>query len=330
MPIESSLTALLSATMTTAIFVVGCTCNASANHPAGQPVRSVTSQEMAELERQLDSSSLLVRRRAARKLAARGIETRLLMEKAFRNSDFLVQRTVLRALCRLPGIDPVSYLKTAVENSHHLVRLAAVEELAQIQPRTSEVTSLLTKARTDESQAVSIAANKALWPFHKTNVSIRDRLDYHYDVQIASTIRVQKTGWKFHLDPQRDGHLKKWYARSFDDSTWKTIQIEGARQKFGYDYIGVAWYRGWIALPSKPEHVAAELHFRGVDEHAWVWINGEYIGQHAIGPIGWDQPFRLDVTKELRWGQTNQITVRAMNTANAGGIWRPVEIEVLK
>jgi len=67
-----------------------------------------------------------------------------------------------------------------------------------------------------------------------------------------------------------------------------------------------------------------------VDECAWVWVNGQYVGQHDIGPVGWDQPFRLDITKNVTWGQKNQITVRAMNTAMAGGIWRPVVIEVLK
>ena len=51
---------------------------------------------------------------------------------------------------------------------------------------------------------------------------------------------------------------------------------------------------------------------------------------HDDGPAGWDQAFTLDVTKELVWGKRNQITVRAMNTAHAGGIWKPVLIEVLK
>jgi hypothetical protein len=70
--------------------------------------------------------------------------------------------------------------------------------------------------------------------------------------------------------------------------------------------------------------------FGGVDECAWVWINGKYAGDHDIGPNGWNVPFYLDITDLLNWGGKNQITVRAMNTAHAGGIWRPVTIEVLK
>jgi len=36
------------------------------------------------------------------------------------------------------------------------------------------------------------------------------------------------------------------------------------------------------------------------------------------------------VTDLLRWGEENQVTVRAMNTAAAGGIWQPITIMALK
>ena len=57
---------------------------------------------------------------------------------------------------------------------------------------------------------------------------------------------------------------------------------------------------------------------------------GSHAGQHDIGPDGWTVPFCLDVTAFLKWGQENQITVRVLNTAQAGGIWKPVTLEVLK
>ncbi len=72
------------------------------------------------------------------------------------------------------------------------------------------------------------------------------------------------------------------------------------------------------------------MHFRGVDEQGWVWINGEYAGEHEMGPSGWNVPFSLDVTGLVEWGETNHITVRAENTRAAGGIWRPVTIDFLK
>jgi hypothetical protein len=36
------------------------------------------------------------------------------------------------------------------------------------------------------------------------------------------------------------------------------------------------------------------------------------------------------VTHELKWGQKNQITVRVYDSAYAGGIWKPVSVQVLQ
>ena len=137
-------------------------------------------------------------------------------------------------------------------------------------------------------------------------------------------------GWRFVLDPLRAGHRQGWYEPGFDDTGWETIGIEQTWQEAGHEYIGVTWYRRAIEIPPVVEHLAVDLHFGAVDESAWVWLNGVYVGQHDIGPSGWDDPFRLDITEEIRWGTTNQITVRAMNTAFAGGIWQPVTISVLE
>ena len=73
-----------------------------------------------------------------------------------------------------------------------------------------------------------------------------------------------------------------------------------------------------------------EIHFGAVDEAAWVWLNGKYIGQHDVGLAGWNKPFNLDITQEIQWGAENQLTVRVEDTAHAGGIWKPVSIEILK
>jgi beta-galactosidase/beta-glucuronidase len=140
---------------------------------------------------------------------------------------------------------------------------------------------------------------------------------------------LPKEGWKFKLDPSRTGHLDGWFGGDFDDAGWDDIAIEQAWQEADYDYIGVTWYRRTITLPAKPDLFAAEMVFEGVDESAWLWVNGEYAGQHDIGMAGWDKLFRIDVTPLLNWGSENQITVRAMNTRYAGGIWKPVYIEAL-
>ena len=285
---------------------------------------------IAVLAKGLEDEHVLVRRTAVRLLAKMGKPAQPALAGALRDPDLLVRRTALRAVCDSPNAAALPYLAQAMKDENALVRHMAAKELAAIKPRTDEVAQLLELARKDKSEPVRRVAAQALWPFHKEVVSIRDRVDWDHDVKVAQAIPLPKDGWRFKLDPARDGHMTKWFESRFDDSTWKLISIEQAWQKAGYDYIGVAWYRRTMRLPDKPKHIAVELRFKGVDECAWVWVNGHYVGQHDVGPQGWDQAFTLDVTREIKWGQENQITVRAMNTACAGGIWRPVQIEVLE
>ena len=278
----------------------------------------------------LDDDNMVVRRTAARLLVQMGDAGREGLGKALGNADFLVRVTAIRAVCAEPTADSVPLLAKAVADKHQLVRLIAVEGLVVIRPQTKPVKDLLAKASEDDSEAVRNLAVRALWPFYRDNVSIRERGQYDHDVKVAQSIPLPKDGWKFKLDPKRLGHTRKWFAPKLKDSKWDDIAIEQAWQKAGYQYVGVAWYRRTIKLPPKPKHVAVDLHFKGVDESTWVWVNGIYAGDHDIGPEGWNRPFMLDVTKELKWGQDNQITIRAMNTAMAGGIWKPVVIEVLE
>ena len=123
----------------------------------------------------------------------------------------------------------------------------------------------------------------------------------------------------------------KWFAPDFADNDWKTISIGKAwEEQIGGPYDGAAWYRTTFTLPAKPAQVGTDLVFDGVDESAWVWINGQYVGQHDIGPDGWNLRFAMDVTDYLKWGGANQITVRVLDRTFAGGIWKPVYLEVLK
>jgi hypothetical protein len=146
---------------------------------------------------------------------------------------------------------------------------------------------------------------------------------------ISILIPLPKMAWSFKTDPQDVGREKRWFEPDMDDGDWALIDIERAWGRSGYDYQGVAWYRKTVRLPEKPADAGVvELSFGGVDEQAWVWVNGEFAGEHDYGPEGWNMPFALDVTSLLNWGKTNHITVRVRNTIYAGGIWKPVTIRV--
>jgi hypothetical protein len=278
----------------------------------------------------LQDENLVVRRTAVRLLVELGEPARPALADALTNTDVLVRRTAVSCLCDPPTADALPHLKTALQDPDPLLRLAAVNLVVQVEPKTQEVTALLEQARQDESAAVRDIASRALWPFFRETVSVRDRKDWDHDITVAQTIPLPKDGWRFRTDPNADGHLQKWFEAGHDDSAWETIGIESAWEEQGHAYDGVAWYRGSFDLPAKPECLAVEIAFGGVDEIAWVWINGEYVGQHDLGTEGWDKPFALDVTRELKWGERNQITVRVHDSAYAGGIWKPVSIQVLQ
>ena len=98
-------------------------------------------------------------------------------------------------------------------------------------------------------------------------------------------------------------------------------------------YNGLVWYqRRFTAHPQPGKR--AFLRFGGVDYHAYVYVNGKFVGEHQGGFT----PFTFEVTKLLRDGE-NRVTVGAdsertaadvppvvTDWENYGGITRPVSL----
>ncbi len=266
---------------------------------------------IGQLTKALGDKDPLVARTAARLLGRCGKSALPALDKALASPDTQVRRIACAGLATI-GADAVESLARALADENPLVRQAAVLALARI-PANARIVELLTEAGKDTTTVVSDAAIRAL----ASSFTILDKTP------------LPKAGWKFRTDPERVGEDGKWFAADFDDAAWDDIEIEAAWQSFGHDFTGWSWYRRTIDLPALDKAGRVEMLFEGVDESAWLWVNGQYIGVHDIGPSGWDKPVRLDVTDALKWGEANQITVRAMNTSHAGGIWKPVYIVVL-
>ena len=73
------------------------------------------------------------------------------------------------------------------------------------------------------------------------------------------------------------------------------------------------------------------LHFGAVDEQAWVYVNGERVGEHTVESEGagvgqlWDRPFAISVPPDkIRPGEDNLLAVRTHASVGASGIWKPV------
>ena len=295
---------------------VGCRLRPQSGDPAARRLALLDSgtsrqRKTAKIAAALTDPDPLVRRAAVQCLGGEGKAGLAGLTRALENDDFQVRRNAALILGGF-GLDAVAPLARAVKDNHPLVRQAAVLALACLEPSSAKIHELIKAAGQDEDPAVKRAA-----------IIAADQC-----LTVTAEIKLPSDGWKFKLDPERLGNDSGWFKPDLDDSKWDDIKIEKAWGHFGYKYIGTAWYRRSVTLPPKPEGNTVYLRFGGVDECAWVWVNGEYAGEHDIGPSGWDTPFRLEVTRLLNWGQENQITVRAMNTACAGGIWRPVTIVV--
>lgn len=259
----------------------------------------------------LDDADAVVARTVARVLPSKGPAAAPALEKALGHADMMVRRSAAMNLGAL-GAAALPLVERALGDEDALVRQAAVYALMAL-PQSTEVADLVGRAQADDSPLVAAAALQAARGAYQT----------------AEAIPLPKEGWKLAVDPDDVGRDQEWFAVDFDDSAWKPIAIEQFWGDAGPD-PGVAWYRLTFDLPAREKPERAQLDFQAVDESAWVWVNGQFVGEHDVGPNGWETPFRLNVTDALNWGGKNQITVRVLNTAMAGGIWKPVSIVLLE
>lgn len=160
--------------------------------------------------------------------------------------------------------------------------------------------------------------------------------------------------WIFATDPEDKGSGQRWYAdpRYFDAATrlnqraassnTTPFAIEkglarlhinrgvGWQQQGFPGYNGYGWYFQSIALP---EELAGKKHlylrFLGVNEQAWVYVNGELAFQRTYATTGngvgdlAGTPFGFDARRWLKSGDSNHIAVRVTHASGLGGIWQP-------
>jgi len=142
--------------------------------------------------------------------------------------------------------------------------------------------------------------------------------------------------WDFLIDPTATGEALGWYKDGEIGGNWQSIRTKTASwsdQGLHY-YKGDAWYRTHIEIPKKFEGRQVLLWFGGVDEHASVWVNGQFAGESdhpgegVPGMAGVFKPFDIPVSKLLRFDRPNMIAVKitneAVNELGTGGIVAPV------
>ena len=64
------------------------------------------------------------------------------------------------------------------------------------------------------------------------------------------------------------------------------------------------------------------LAFGGVDNNAYVYVNGSFVGEHH----GWNTPFILDISEAVKYKGQNVVAVRVYDGMEMGGIYGTIEV----
>lgn len=272
-----------------------------------------------------------IQRRAAFRLLLEGRNADTVLKSGIQDADTAIRRRSIYELFRKKGDGAFEQLKGAVREPDRQTAalLLGCAQRIKDKLKSRELITLISKQ--SPVREVRRAAVRIIdFPYYRKVALLRDNPTHDHEVITVKSIPLASAGWKFRPDPLENGHHKGWFKPEFNDAKWKSLQI-GFWEKQGYDgYDGMGWYRFRFTMPAKIDCNAVEIHFGAVDESAWVWLNGKYAGQHDVGPAGWNRPFDLDITNEIKWGGENQLTVRVEDTVTAGGIWKPVQINILK
>ena len=255
----------------------------------------------------------------------------MVLQSGINDADTAIRCRSIYEWFRKMGDDAFDQLKEAVRESdpQAATLLLNCAQRFKDNDKSRELITLLSK----QSPVLEVrrAAIRIIdFPYYRKVTLLQDNPTHDHEVITIKSIPLKLAGWKFRPDPTEDGHHKGWFNQEFDDAKWTELEI-GAWEKQGFDdYDGIAWYRLRFTMPEKIDCNAVEIHFEAVDESAWVWLNGKYVGQHDIGPAGWNRPFDLDITQEVNWNGENQLSVRVEDTMAAGGIWKEVIINIVK
>lgn len=131
--------------------------------------------------------------------------------------------------------------------------------------------------------------------------------------------------WKFQIDIENIGEKEKWFEKPYADSDWGTGLVPQAWDCYEegmWQYEGAGWYQTVIKPPDFDPAKLTIIHFGRVMYHSKVWVNGIYAGENTNGYL----PFEFDITKLLKPGAVNTLTLRADNTPRLE--WLPAAKEI--
>ena len=173
------------------------------------------------------------------------------------------------------------------------------------------------------------------------------------DAAVRDTISINQ-GWQFHRgDVKNIAELKStqsgddvvnlphdfligqdWVAPDASERPDNSDAGSNVRSRLssrGFKEMGIGWYRYELTPKDEWKGKRIVLDFQGIMLVGDVYLNGQRIGGTDYGYLGFD----IDLSKLLKWGQTNEIAVKAdtQNPNNSrwftgAGLYRDVNLIV--
>ena len=173
------------------------------------------------------------------------------------------------------------------------------------------------------------------------------------DAAVRDTISINQ-GWQFHRgDVKNIDELKTtqgdddvvnlphdfligqdWVAPDASERPDNSDAGSNVRSRLsprGFKEMGIGWYRYQLTPKDEWKGKRIVLDFQGIMLVGDVYLNGKRIGGTDYGYLGFD----IDLSKLLKWGEANEITVKAdtQNSSNSrwftgAGLYRDVNLIV--
>ena len=124
-----------------------------------------------------------------------------------------------------------------------------------------------------------------------------------------------------HINVPHDFQISQpWVTPSADekpDNSNAAANIKSRLSARGFKEIGTGWYKKTITPPADLKGKRVLLDFEGIMLTADVYLNGERIGGTDYGYVGFD----IDITKKLKYGEANEILVKAETQNESASRW---------
>jgi beta-glucuronidase len=118
--------------------------------------------------------------------------------------------------------------------------------------------------------------------------------------------------WKFKIDAEGVGEKEKWFTKKLSDTIMMPVPAsynDITQSAEIRDYVGNVWYETTFFVPVSWEEKRVFVRFGSVSHYAKVWVNGIFVTEHKGGFL----PFETDVSRTLKYGKENKITVKVNN-----------------